>query len=643
MSASPAVPRSSLMRVARDAPFARAIVVLAVVALGAVALAGAAAPATARTVTVSVDARDFAFSLSRRTVPAGSTVRFVVRNRGNTAHDFVVAKKRTRILRPGQRQTITASFPRKGVFRFLCSVSGHARLGMKGAFGVSIKPPAPPPAPPPVDTSDVASLTRIGSFEQPVLVTAPPGDTSRVFVVEQGGTVRIVRDGTLVPSPFLDIREQVTARGESGLLSIAFAPDYASTGLVYAFYNAREGPYGDIRIAEFRVDASDPDRVDPSSERAVLSIPKPYENHNGGMLQFGADGYLYASVGDGDPGVLNRAGAFAQRLDVLLGNIIRIDPRRGDPYAVPIGQSVPRGARRPTRGLGVRASEPLALLDRLGDRPPVRARRREHVARGDQRRDSVGTRGELRVAVLRGHGRLRRDGFVRRGSVSATRIPTGRRSLCGRRRCGRPRCAPSDPLGSLPVRRLLHRCDHVDRRSRGPRHRLREPRPRRTRAGELRRRWHSGVSTSCPSAATSTGSIRGPRLELGHPGRAAEPEPDRREQDVEDEVAEEHEEPPQGKPAKRDPSLLPDVALPARRRPERVAQRRLARCAVRARGRALLGHVVATARRRRSTSRMMRIAVSSTESSDTSMTGHRRRLWSFEASSSSAYTASSSA
>ena len=356
MSASPAVPRSSLMRVARDAPFARAIVVLAVVALGAVALAGAAAPATPRTVTVSVDARDYAFSLSRRTVPAGSTVRFVVRNRGNTAHDFVVAKKRTRILRPGQRQTIMASFPRKGVFRFLCSVSGHARLGMKGAFGVSIKPPAPPPAPPPVDTSDVASLTRIGSFEQPVLVTAPPGDTSRVFVVEQGGTVRIVRDGTLVPGPFLDIREQVTARGESGLLSIAFAPDYASTGLVYAFYNAREGPYGDIRIAAFRVDASDPDRVDPSSERAVLSIPKPYENHNGGMLQFGADGYLYASVGDGDPGVLNRAGAFAQRLDVLLGNIIRIDPRRGDPYAVPMDNpflAVP-GARPEVWAYGLR-------------------------------------------------------------------------------------------------------------------------------------------------------------------------------------------------------------------------------------------------------------------------------------------------
>jgi len=322
--------------VARVAPLAKGLVVLSVAVLGAVALAGAAAPAAARTITIAVDARDYTFSLSRRSVQAGSTVRFVVRNRGNTVHDFVVTKKtRTRILRPRQRQSITVSFPRKGTFRFLCSVPGHARLGMKGAIGVSVKPPPTPPPTPPVDTSDVASLTRIGGFERPVFVTAPPGDTERQFVVEHRGVVRIVRDGLVLPDPFLDIREQVTALGESGLQSIAFAPDYAASGLLYVFYNAREGPYGDLRIAEFRVASFDRDRVDPSSERLVLTIPKPYENHNGGMLQFGSDGTLYASVGDGDPGVLNRAGAFAQRLDVLLGNIIRIEPGEGDPYAVP--------------------------------------------------------------------------------------------------------------------------------------------------------------------------------------------------------------------------------------------------------------------------------------------------------------------
>ena len=184
-------------------------------------------------------------------------------------------------------------------------------------------------------------LTPVGTFERPVLVTAPSGD-GRVFVVEQTGTVRIVRGGEVLAQPFLDLREHVTSMGESGLLSIAFAPDYAQSGLVYAFYNSRFGPYGDIHISEFRRDASNPDVIDVSTERLLVTIPKPYENHNGGMLQFGPDGYLYASVGDGDPGAVNRAGHFAQTLDDLLGNIIRIDPRRGDPYAVPRGQPVRR-------------------------------------------------------------------------------------------------------------------------------------------------------------------------------------------------------------------------------------------------------------------------------------------------------------
>ena len=315
---------------------ARVIAILAAAATAVLSLAAAAEPAPTRTFTVRVDARDFSFALSRKSVPAGSTVRFVVRNRGAQPHDFVVKKKRTRILRPGQTQTLTVAFPKKGRFAFLCTISGHARLGMKGQFGVAVRPvETPPPAKPPVNTSDLVSLTPIGTFDTPVLVTAPPGDEHRVFVVEQAGTVRLVRDGLVSPTPFLDIRDRVVDQGESGLLSIAFAPDYARSGLVYAIYNARMGPYGDLQIAEFRRDPFDPDRADPSSDRVLLTIPKPYENHNGGMLQFGSDGDLFVSVGDGDPGVLHKAGAFAQRLDALLGRILRIDPRRGDPYAVP--------------------------------------------------------------------------------------------------------------------------------------------------------------------------------------------------------------------------------------------------------------------------------------------------------------------
>jgi glucose/arabinose dehydrogenase len=298
-------------------------------------LAGSTSAGSHATLTIRVDARDYSFKLSRRAVPAGSTVRFAVRNRGSTTHDFVVNRRRTRLLRHGQSQTITVQFPRKGAFRFLCSVPGHTSLGMKGTFSVAKRPAPEPPPPPPVDVSDVAVLSRIGTFDRPVLVTAPPGDAARIFVVEQAGIVRIVRGGNELPTPFLDVRDKVKQdSSEPGLLSIAFAPDYASSGLFYVFYNTTAGN-GDIRISEFRRHETDPDLAEQYSERVLLTIPKPWENHNGGMLQFGPDGYLYASVGDGDSGVYTPPGFFAQRRDELLGDILRIDPRRGNPYSVP--------------------------------------------------------------------------------------------------------------------------------------------------------------------------------------------------------------------------------------------------------------------------------------------------------------------
>ncbi len=313
----------------------RLLGVLAAASAAAFALSGAATPTPGRTYTVRVDARDFSFQLSRRSVPAGVNVRFVVRNRGSVPHDFVVKGKRTLLLRPNQSQTLTVAFPRKGAFRFLCSVPGHTRLGMTGVFGVSVKPQtAPPPKPPPVNTSNLVSLTKIGTFERPVLVTAPPGDTDRLFVVNQTGTVQVVRNGEVLPTPFLDLRDKVRFSSEPGLLSIAFAPDYATSGLFYVDYNSTAGN-GDIHISEFRRDPADPHRADPYSERLLLTIAKPWENHNGGMLQFGPDGYLYASVGDGDSGVLNPPGFYAQSRDELLGSILRIDPRHGDPYAIP--------------------------------------------------------------------------------------------------------------------------------------------------------------------------------------------------------------------------------------------------------------------------------------------------------------------
>jgi glucose/arabinose dehydrogenase len=186
------------------------------------------------------------------------------------------------------------------------------------------------------------ALQSIGTFDQPVFVGAPPADTSRVFVVEKGGRVIDVRNG--VASTFLDITSRVRSSGnEQGLLSIAFPPDYASSGIFYVYYTAQPpggsgAPGSDLTISAFR--RVDDDHADPASERVVLTIPhRRYDNHNGGQLQFGPDGMLW--IGTGDGGDANDSLGNAQQTDpswndaaaehdARLGKLLRIDPRPGD-------------------------------------------------------------------------------------------------------------------------------------------------------------------------------------------------------------------------------------------------------------------------------------------------------------------------
>jgi glucose/arabinose dehydrogenase len=231
---------------------------------------------------------------------------------------------------------LTVRLGKAGLISFVCSVPGHVKLGMKGRFAVARPAPPAKPVPAPVDLKGTVRLTTIGTFERPVQVVAPPGDTRRLFVIEQAGRIRLLRDGGLIEAPYLDITDKVLMANEPGLLGLAFPPDWAASGRFTVIYNQRKAN-GDLRLAEFRAAASNPDVADPASSRTLLEIVKPWENHNGGMLQYDADGLLYVAVGDGDSGNLNPPGAFAQTRDDLLGNILRIDPRDGNPYGVPPG------------------------------------------------------------------------------------------------------------------------------------------------------------------------------------------------------------------------------------------------------------------------------------------------------------------
>ena len=190
--------------------------------------------------------------------------------------------------------------------------------------------------------ADIGLELIAGNFTSPMMVASPDDGTGRLFVVDQIGLVKIVDpNGTVLPEPFLDLRDKLVGISptydERGLLSIAFHPNFAENGKVYAFYSAPlrpEAPEGwscTNHISEFQVDPGNPNTVNMTSEKVLMYIDKPYQNHNGGQLAFSpADGYLYISLGDGGkandvgnghtPGIGN-----AQDLTKIYGKILRID------------------------------------------------------------------------------------------------------------------------------------------------------------------------------------------------------------------------------------------------------------------------------------------------------------------------------
>ena len=281
----------------------------------------------------------------------------------------------------------------------------------------------------------------LGGYDHPVLVTNSGAANRRIFIVEQSGRIKIAKfDGAnwVKVGVFLDLHSIVDYDGqERGLLGLAFAPDYASSGKLYVSYTARGGDwarpadFGPDKVVEYR--RKSPNHADPHSARLVLAIPDPYENHNGGDIAFGPDGKLYWGTGDGGSGgdPQNRS----QNKGVRLGKMLRINPADPDgsgpkSYSVPsdnpfVGQS---GKKPEIWAYG--SAQPVALELRPRHRRPLDRRRRPGRLRGDRpRRRRTG-------GLERGQGRQLRLARLR----GPARIPQRRRRVA---RCPATRCRSS--------------------------------------------------------------------------------------------------------------------------------------------------------------------------------------------------------
>jgi glucose/arabinose dehydrogenase len=188
------------------------------------------------------------------------------------------------------------------------------------------------PATPDLSALSVRLEPLVENVEQPLFVTHAGDGSGRLFIVEKVGRILVLQDGQLLATPFLDISDKVSLSSEQGLLGLAFAPDFATSGLFYVNYT---NEIGDSVIARFALAADDPNRADPASELPILQLDQPAPNHNGGMIAFGPDGYLWIGMGDG--GAANDRFGNGQNPQTLLGKMLRINVN-SDPdeaYTIP--------------------------------------------------------------------------------------------------------------------------------------------------------------------------------------------------------------------------------------------------------------------------------------------------------------------
>ena len=262
------------------------------------------------------------------------------------------------------------------------------------------------------------ALSSIGNFDQPLDVSAAPGDNNRLFITEKTGHVRIRQGGQI--SDFLDLTSLITtAGGEQGLLAFAVAPDYATSGRVFAYFTNKQN---DLELDEFRRTGESPDRSDLATRRPLLTIPhRDADNHNGGQLLFGRDRMLYLSTGDG--GTQGDPEGDAQSLSSLLGKILRLDvgiPRATDTTKPRLSTLVKRRQRvLHNRGaiVYVRCSEPCGVT--AGGR--LRIGKRVYKLRSANKLVAAGKRARVRMAVGRKARKLLKRA-LRRGGRPVVRV-----------------------------------------------------------------------------------------------------------------------------------------------------------------------------------------------------------------------------
>jgi glucose/arabinose dehydrogenase len=187
----------------------------------------------------------------------------------------------------------------------------------------------------------------VDGLDRPVGLVQADDNSGRLFVLEQAGTIRVIENGALQPEPFLDIRSIVGSQGnEQGLLGMAFHPRFAENGYFFINYTDLDG---NTNITRFSASPDNPEIADPQSEVRLLFIDQPYQNHNGGSVVFGPDGYLYLGLGDG--GSAGDPQGNAQSTGTYLGKILRLDVDGGDPYAIPADNPFADGGINPQGGL----------------------------------------------------------------------------------------------------------------------------------------------------------------------------------------------------------------------------------------------------------------------------------------------------